>query len=131
MPSLLNVHLRGHHASEDDAADFVFGDRFDGDPKATCVVERVRSDRLHRCIANETSEFHRPYVWIAKRGVKATIPPMGTAFPTLGCELNRGGVANVGAISTSTRESISSNGFGGRKQTVVFGRCRDCEYRLV
>jgi len=40
---------------------------------------------------------------------------------------NGGSVANVGAISSATRETIASDGIGCRKQTVVF-RCRDIEF---
>ncbi|MBM3967174.1 MAG: hypothetical protein FJ308_19240 [Planctomycetes bacterium] len=37
---------------------------------------------------------------------------------------NGGSVANVGAISSATRESITSDGIGGSQQTVVLD-CRD------
>jgi hypothetical protein len=40
---------------------------------------------------------------------------------------NGGSVANVGAISSTTRETVASDGIGCSQQTVVF-RCRDIEF---
>jgi len=65
MPSLLHVDLGSHHASKHDAADFVFGNRFNRDAEATRVGFSVRPDRLDRGIANETSEIHWAFVRIA------------------------------------------------------------------
>jgi hypothetical protein len=65
MPGLLNVHPSSHHACKYDASDFIFGNRFNGDAKATRVGFSVRPDRLDRGIANETSEVHWAFVWIA------------------------------------------------------------------
>jgi hypothetical protein len=65
MPCLLNVHPSSNHAGEHDASDFIFGNRFNGDAKATCVGFSVWSDRLDRGIPNKTSEVHRTFVRIA------------------------------------------------------------------
>ena len=59
VPSLYDVDSRSHDAIEHHAADFVFRDRFDGDPNATCMFVFGRAHALNRCIANEAGQFHR------------------------------------------------------------------------
>ena len=124
MPCLLNVHPSSNHAGEHDASDFIFGNRFNGDAKATRVVFSVWSDRLDRGIPNKTSEVHWAFVRIAKWGVKTDDSTDGHGGRTLIVNANSGSVANVGAISTATRESIASDSVSGREQAVVF-RCSD------
>lgn len=53
MPSLYDVDSSGHHPIEHHAADFVFRDRFDGDPNATCVIVFGRAHALDCRVANE------------------------------------------------------------------------------
>jgi hypothetical protein len=126
MPGLLNVHPSSHHACKYHATNFIFGNRFNGDAEATRVRFSARSDRLDRGIAYETSEVHWAFVRIAQWGVKADDSTDGHSGRTLVVNANGGSVANVGAISTATRETIASDSISGRKQTVVFG-CGDVE----
>jgi hypothetical protein len=81
---------------------------------------------LDRGITYETSEVHWAFVRIAKWGVKTDDSTDGHSGRTLVVNANCGSVANVGAISTATRETISSNSISGRQQPVVFG-CGDVE----
>ena len=126
MPGLLNVHPSSNHASEHDATDFVFGNRFNRDAEATRVGFSARSDRLDCGITNETSEVHWAFVWIAKWGVKTDDTTDGHSGRTLVVNANGGSVANVGAISTATRETIASDSICGGQQPIVFG-CGDVE----
>lgn len=126
MPGLLNIHPSSHHAGEHNAADFIFGNRFNGDAQATRVGFSVRTDRLDRGIPNKTSEVHWAFVRIAQWGVKTNDSTDGHSGRTLIVNANGGSVANVGAISTATRETIASDSICGRQQPVVFG-CGDVE----
>jgi len=53
MPRFDDVDSSGHHAIEHHAADFVFRDRFDGDPNATCVFVFGWAHALDCRVANE------------------------------------------------------------------------------
>jgi hypothetical protein len=56
------------------------------------------------------------------RTIKTDDSTDGHSGRTLVVNANGGSVANVGAVSSATRETIASDGIGGRQQTVVF-RC--------
>ncbi len=124
MPGLLYIHTGSDDAGEHHTTDFVLGNWFNRDADATRVGFSVRPERLDRGIANETSEVHWAFVWIAKWGVKTDDSTDGHSGRTLIVNANGGSVANVGAISTATRESIASDSVSGREQAVVF-RCSD------
>jgi hypothetical protein len=115
VPGLLYIDPGCHYACKHDASDFVFGNRFNRDAEATRVGFSARSDRLDRGIANETSEVHWAFVWIAKWGVKTDDSTDGHSGRTLVVNANGGSVANVGAISTATRETIARDSICGRK----------------
>jgi hypothetical protein len=56
------------------------------------------------------------------RTIKTDDSTDGHSGRTLVVNANGGSVANVGAVSSATRETIASDCIGGRQQTVVF-RC--------
>ncbi len=60
-------------------------------------------------------------------GVETDDSTDGHSGRTLIVNANGGSVANVGAVSSATRESIASDCIGGSQQTVVF-RCSDIEF---
>jgi hypothetical protein len=127
MPSLLYVHTGSHHASEHHAAYFVLRDRLDGDTDSTCVFVGNRPNRLNGRISYKASECCIVDVRIAQWGVKADDSTDGNSGRTLIVNANGGSVANVGAVSSATRETVASDGIGGSQQTVVF-RCSDIEF---
>ncbi|AMV31631.1 hypothetical protein VN12_05890 [Pirellula sp. SH-Sr6A] len=127
MPGLLNIHTSSNHACEYHATDFVLGDRLDGYTESTHMLVGDGSNRLDRGIAHEASECCIVDVRIAKWGVKTDDSTDGHSGRTLIVNANGGSVANVGAVSCASGESVTRNGIGGRQQTVVF-RCRDIEF---
>lgn len=127
MPSLLNIHTGCDDAGEYHAADFVLGDRLDGYTESTCVFVGNRPNRLNGRISHKASECSIVDVRIAQWGVKADDSTDRHSGRTLIVNANGGSVANVGAVSSATRETITSDGIGGRQHTVVF-RCRDVEF---
>jgi len=126
MPGLLNIHTGSNHSGEYHATDFVFGDRLDGHTESTCVFVCDWSHRLDRCVTYKTSECCIVDVRIAQWGVETDDSTDGHSGRGLVVNANGGSVANVGAVSSATRETIASDGIGGRQQTVVF-RCRDIQ----
>jgi hypothetical protein len=127
MPGLLDVHTGSNHSGKYHATNFVFGDRLDGNTEPTRVLVGDRSNRLDRGIAYEASKFRRPHVRIAQWGVKTDDSTDGHSGRTLVVNANGGSVANVGAVSCATGETITSDGVSGRQQTVVL-RCGDVEF---
>jgi hypothetical protein len=127
MPGLLNIHTGSDDAGEYHTPNFVFGDRLNGHPESTCVFVGDWTHRLDRCVTYKTSECCIVYVRIAQWGVKTDDSTDGHSGRTLIVNANGGSVANVGAVSSTTRESITSDGIGRCQQTVVF-RCRDIEF---
>jgi hypothetical protein len=127
MPGLLNIHTGSNHSGEYHATDFVIGDRLDGYTESTHMLVGDGSNRLDRGIAHETSECRIVDVRIAQWGVKTDDSTDGHSGRTLIVNANGGSVANVGAVSCATCESVTRNCIGGGQQTVVF-RCRDIEF---
>jgi hypothetical protein len=127
MPGLLYVHPGSDHSGKYHATDFVLRDRLDGHTEPTRVLFGDRSNRLDRGIAYEASEFRGPHVRIAQWGVKTDDSTDGHSGRRLVVNANGGSVANVGAVSCATGESIASNCIGRHQQTVVF-RCGDVEF---
>ena len=127
MPGLLNIHTSSNHAGEYHATDFVLGDRLDSYTESSHMLVGGGTNRLDRRITYETSECCVVDVWVAQWGVKTDDSTDGHSGRTLIVNANGGSVANVGAISSATRESITSDGIGRCQQTVVF-RCRDIEF---
>jgi hypothetical protein len=122
MPGLLNIHTGSNDACKNYTPNFVFCDWFDGYTESTCMLFGVWTHCLDRCITYETSQLRGPKVRIAHWGVKTDDSTDGHSGRTLVVNANGGSVANVGAVSSATRETIASDGIGGRQQTVVF-RC--------
>jgi hypothetical protein len=83
--------------------------------------------RLDRCVTYKASECSIVDVRIAQWGVETDDSTYGHSGRRLVVNANGGSVANVGAVSSATRETIASDGISGRQQTVVF-RCRDIEF---
>jgi hypothetical protein len=127
MPSLLNIHTGRDDAGKYHSTDFVLGDRLDGHTEPTCVFVGDWTHRLDRCVTYKTSECCIVDVRIAEWGVETDDSTDGNSGRTLVVNANGGSVANVGAISSATRETIASDGIGCRQQTVVFRR-RDIQF---
>jgi hypothetical protein len=127
MPGLLNIHTGCDHAGEYHAANLVLGDRLDGHTESTSVFVGDWTNRLDRCVTHKASECRIVDVRIAEWGVETDDSSDGHSGCTLIVNANGGSVANVGAISSATRETIACDRVGGRQQTVVF-RCRDIEF---
>jgi hypothetical protein len=127
MPSLLNIHTGCDDACKNYTPNFVFCDWFDGYTESSHMLVGVWTHRLDRCITYETSKCRGPKVRIAQWGVETDNSTDGHSGLTLVVNANGGSVANVGAVSSATRETITSDGIGGRQHTVVF-RCRDVEF---
>ena len=126
MPGLLYIYAGSNHAGENNAAYFVFGDRFNRNSEAAGVLVGDGSRRLDRRVAYEPRQLCVVYVWIAQWGVETDDSTDGHSGRTLVVNANGGSVANVGAISSATRETITSDGISGRQQSVVF-RCSDVQ----
>jgi hypothetical protein len=124
MPGLLNIHTGSDNAGEYYSTDFVLGDRLDGHTESTCVFVGDWTHRLDRCVAYKASKVHWPKIRIAQWGDKTDDSADGHSGRTLVVNANGGSVANVSAVSSATRETITSDGIGGRQQSVVF-RCGD------
>ncbi len=127
MPGLLNIHTGSNHSGEYHAADFVFGDRLDSYTESSHMLVGEGTNRLDRCVTYEASECSIVDVRIAQWGVKADDSTDGHSDRTLIVNANGGSIANVGAVSSATRETIASDGIGCSQQTVVL-RCRDIEF---
>ncbi|MBB3204946.1 hypothetical protein FHS27_000713 [Rhodopirellula rubra] len=74
VPSFDDVDSRGHNAIEHHASDFVFRDRFDGDPNATSVFIFCRPNASDCRVANEAGQFHRPNGRIGQRRLETNDP---------------------------------------------------------
>jgi len=127
MPGLLNIHTGSDDAGEYHSTDLVLGDRLDGHTESTCVIVGDWTHRLDRSVTYKTSECRIVDFRIAEWGVKTDNSTDGHSGCTLIVNANGGSVANVGAVSSATRETIASDGIGCSQQTVVF-RCRDIEF---
>ncbi|QDT10738.1 hypothetical protein [Planctomycetes bacterium K23_9] len=120
MPSFDDVDSRGHNAIEHHASDFVFRDRFDGDPNATSVFIFCRPDASDCRVANEAGQFHRPNGRIGQRRLEANNPADGNGSCRYVVDPNGCGISQMRARSTATGQSIAMRGFCSNKQSVVF-----------
>jgi len=127
MPGLLNIHTGSDDAGEYHSTDFVLGDRLDGHTESTCMFVGDWTHRLDGSVTYKASECCIVDVRIAQWGVETDDSTDGHSGRRLVVNANGGRVANVGSVSSATRETVASDSVSGRQQTVVF-RCRDIEF---
>ena len=126
MPSLGDVHLGGDHTIEDDSADFVLADRFDGDADAAGVFVFGWFDRTNRRVTNETGQFDGAGFGIRDRRFKTDDATDRDDIARLVVNTNRRCVSQMRSWSTATGQSIAMRRIGCSQQSVVFDR-RDVE----
>ncbi|QEG02353.1 hypothetical protein Mal15_64400 [Stieleria maiorica] len=121
MPGLGDIDLSRDNAIEDDATNFVFGDRFDRDAHATRGSTRSRFANFDCRITDESSEFDRT---IERVGQWLNESSRATNRNRLRCDVvnaNRRRVLQVCPWSASTGQPILVQCIGRRQQPVVLG----------